>query len=186
MLKNFLISFFVSIFFLSYFTLSDSFGYGNHSLRGISGVAVFVENHSNHLSDRQIYLEQLQETLHEKIDVSEVDVYKRSQWMNRAGGGFIKIRIISSENADRESYTFYLNFEFYRPVTLMANILGQSKLSTAATWSTGKLMSCPKKNIPSCIYKNSSELADIFIEEYLAVNEIKFDIDKKKKKKKDN
>lgn len=179
---NRLPSTFLFLIFLS-FIPNSSFAYGSHSLRGISGVAVFVENLSNHLSDRQIYLKELRETIHEKIDASDVEVYKRSQWMNRAGGGYIKIRIISSENADKESYAVYLDFEFYRPVTLMANILGMSTLSTASTWSTGKLVACSKKNIAGCIYKNSSELTDIFIEEYLAANEIQSTDDKKKKKK---
>lgn len=173
--------FLIFVFLLPLLSGGNSFAYGDHSLRGISGVAVFVENHSHHLSDKEIFLSELQETIHEKIDASDVEVYKRSQWMNRAGGGFIKIRIISSENLDRKSYAIYLNYEFYRPVTLMANILGQSKLSTAATWSTGKLFSCGKDEIYKCIYKSASELTDIFIQEYVAVNEIRSSKDKKKK-----
>ncbi|MGH7885216.1 MAG: hypothetical protein ACRENO_05925, partial [Thermodesulfobacteriota bacterium] len=136
-----------------------------------------------HLSDREIYLSEIKEALYEKIDASDVNAYKESEWMNRAGGGFIKIRIISSEIEDIDSYVLYLNFEFYRTVNFLTNILGESKVSTAATWSTGKLMSCRKKEVYKCIYNGASELTDIFIEEYLAVNEVKSLGDKKKKKK---
>lgn len=182
-MKYFTLSSILLALILTFFSVNKAHTYGTHSLRGISGVAVFVENHSNHLSDEEIYIKEINKTLEEKLEASDVEVYKQSQWMNMAGGGYIKIRIISSGLSEANSYAIYLNFEFYRPVTLMSNILGQSKLSTAATWSTGKLMSCKQEDIYVCVFSGTSNLADIFIKDYVEINEINDGVKGKGKKK---
>ncbi|NIQ14380.1 MAG: hypothetical protein GTO02_08250 [Candidatus Dadabacteria bacterium] len=154
-------------------SFENAFGYGQHSLAGISGVAIFVENLSNELSNKEMFLPEIEQSLSDKFKNSGIKVYKKSEWINRAGGAYIKIKIISSKNIEKDNYAIYLNFEFYRTVMLMSNMLGENKLSTAETWSSGKLMSCEQKSINSCIYGGISELSDIFIEQYLTINELK-------------
>lgn len=171
-MKKLSLNTFLLVSFLFLLPVNEASAYGTHSLRGVSGVAVFVENLSNHLTDKQIYLQQINNTLEEKLSASNVEVYEQSQWMNRAGAGFIKIRIVSSVLQDHESVAVYLNFEFYRTVKFLSNMLGKSKISTAATWSTGKLMSCKREELYACVYEGTSELADIFIKDYIEINEI--------------
>lgn len=155
-----------------------AFSYGQHSLLGISGVAVFVENLSNEISDEELFVSELEEVISKKIKNSGVVVYKKSEWLNKAGGAYLNIKIISSKSKKNNSYAIYINYEFYRTVMFMSNVMGKTEVANAETWSTGKLMSCEKSNISECVYSGISELTDIFIGQYIDVNKI----EKKKKK----
>lgn len=163
------------IFFLILFIpfpFYPCYGYGQHSLLGISGVAVFVNNMSTELTDKELFLPEIEDTISKKLRNSGVTVYKQSEWLNKAGGAYLSINIVSSKFKRNDSYAIYINFEFYRTVMFMSNMLGKNEVANAETWSTGKLMSCEKNNLNSCIYDGISGLTDIFINQYVDVNKI--------------
>ena len=168
-----IISLFLVLFlFLLQTSVFPAYASGEAHLKDISGVAIFTENFSNSVGKDLLNLKDLEKILEKKLRDSRIDFYEKSQWRNKIGGAYIKFKIVSSKLNKVDSYAVYIDLELYRSVVVLSPKLGENKSIFASTWSTGKLHPCIIEGFQQCIEKGSTDLLNIFINEYKSVNGI--------------
>lgn len=171
--NKFLLKVLVSILLLSFVLSAEVKSASSEALlKDISGVALVTEILSNSLNKKSLNVEALEKTLGEKIEDSRISLYKQSQWRNKVGGAYLKIKIVSSKLENFDIHAVYIDLELYRPAMILSPKLGENKSIVASNWSTGKLFPCTSDNFHACVEKASLDLIDIFINEYKAVNRV--------------
>ncbi len=142
-------------------------------LKNISGVGLFFENRTRHKEAKKLNIESLYELSKDRLENSNIKIYRNSQWKNNWGGAFVKIKIISSKFKENENFAVYIDMSVYRPVVFLGGTINKNEGVNASSWSTGKLFSCSQEDFQACVQKGVNELTDLFINDYKAVNGIR-------------
>ena len=142
-------------------------------LKNISGVGLFFENLSRHKESSKLSTESLYDISSDRLEKANIKVYRDSQWKNNWGGGFIKIKVVSSKFKDNEHFAVYIDTSVYRPVVILGSNINQNEGFNASSWSTGKLFTCSKEEFQACVQKGVNELLDLFVNDFKAVNGVR-------------
>ena len=144
-----------------------AYGTGKDTLSDVTGIAVIVDDISDTAREDGLKEADLKSVVEGKLKQADTEVLEERKWFTVFGGAYLLIKVTESGY-----YAVYLDVELYQTVVLYGKKLGRNITTAAATWSVGKLLSCPANTIGKCVAGSLSELTDMFIEDYKSVNTV--------------
>lgn len=163
----------ITVFFTSFILPATAESQTWLFLKNISGVGLFFENLSRHKNTSKLNIESLYDLSSDRLEKANIKVYRGSQWKNNWGGGFLKIKIVSSKFKESEQFAVYIDTAVYRPVVILGSNINKNEGVNASSWSTGKLFTCGMKEFQSCVQEGVNELLDLFINDFKVVNGVR-------------
>jgi len=149
-----------------------AYGTGKDTLSDVTGIAVIVDEISDTAREDGLKETDLKSVVEGKLQQANIEILEERKWFTVFGGAYLLIKVTASKSEGGGYYAVYLDVELYQTVVLFGKKLGRNITTAAATWSVGKLLSCPAKTIGKCVEGSLSELADMFIEDYKSVNTV--------------
>lgn len=140
------------------------------TLKGISGVAVVIEDIPDSALADGLSSEKLKAFVEQKLSGAGIAVLDERKWFSVFGGSYLLVEIIASKYTDGASYALFIDTELHQTVVLFGKKLGQNINTAASTWSAGKLISCRTEELLQCTARNLDGLINLFIEDYIVVN----------------
>ncbi len=163
------------LFFLTLLLAGESArAVGKETLVDITGVAVVVDEVAHAARVDGLKEAAIKALVEDKLTRANIAVLEDREWFTVFGGSYLLVKIIASKAVSGDRYAVYIDTELYQTVVLMGKRLGQNLNTAAATWSAGKLLSCPASAIKDCVEGTVSELTDMFIRDYIEVNTLKW------------
>ena len=141
-----------------------------NTLKNISTVAVVINISADKDEIHEFDFTDLKKEIEKKLNESRIDTVEYRNWKNNIGGSYLYINIVPSKTYSGESYAVYIDVELYQAVVLIKSRVEENKVVQGNTWSVGKLLTCKSDAMKSCLSENTIELVDLFIKDFMEVN----------------